>query len=50
MSPSLSSLQIEEAAIQELLYHYGTRNNPDEMIVVERSVQGPIAIPFWNKH
>uniref|UniRef100_A0A674E1R0 Inhibitor of Bruton tyrosine kinase n=1 Tax=Salmo trutta TaxID=8032 RepID=A0A674E1R0_SALTR len=46
----LALIQIEEAAIQELLYHYGTRNNPDEMIVVERSVQGPIAIPFWNKH
>lgn len=50
MSPSLSSLQIEEAAIQELLHHYGARNNPNEMIVVERSVQGPIATPFWNKH
>uniref|UniRef100_A0A8C7CMR7 Inhibitor of Bruton tyrosine kinase n=1 Tax=Oncorhynchus kisutch TaxID=8019 RepID=A0A8C7CMR7_ONCKI len=46
----LALIQIEEAAIQELLYHYGTRNNPDEMIVVERCVQGPIAIPFWNKH
>uniref|UniRef100_A0A8C7FFP0 Inhibitor of Bruton tyrosine kinase n=1 Tax=Oncorhynchus kisutch TaxID=8019 RepID=A0A8C7FFP0_ONCKI len=46
----LALIQIEEAAIQELLHHYGARNNPNEMIVVERSVQGPIATPFWNKH
>ncbi|XP_045069335.1 inhibitor of Bruton tyrosine kinase-like isoform X2 [Coregonus clupeaformis] len=46
----LALIQIEEAAIQELLHHYGALNNPDEMIVVERSVQGPIATPFWNKH
>ncbi|KAL0984669.1 hypothetical protein UPYG_G00144970 [Umbra pygmaea] len=46
----LALIQIEEAAIQDLLLHYGVRNNPDEMIVVERSVQGPVATPFWNKH
>uniref|UniRef100_A0A6Q2XZI7 BTB domain-containing protein n=1 Tax=Esox lucius TaxID=8010 RepID=A0A6Q2XZI7_ESOLU len=46
----LALIQIEEAAIQELLLHYGARSNPDELIVVERSALGPIATPFWNKH
>ncbi|KAM6968095.1 inhibitor of Bruton tyrosine kinase [Aplochiton taeniatus] len=43
-------IQIEERAIQDLLLHYGARDNPDELIVVERSSRGPMAVPTWNKH
>ncbi|KAM6995634.1 inhibitor of Bruton tyrosine kinase [Tautogolabrus adspersus] len=45
----LALIQIEERAIQDLLCHYKARNNPDELIVVERSSRGPIAAPTWNK-
>nr|XP_046255607.1 inhibitor of Bruton tyrosine kinase [Scatophagus argus] len=46
----LALIQIEERAIQDLLFHYKARDNPDELIVVERSFRGPIAAPTWNKH
>uniref|UniRef100_A0A672HTE4 BTB domain-containing protein n=1 Tax=Salarias fasciatus TaxID=181472 RepID=A0A672HTE4_SALFA len=46
----LALIQIEERAIQDLLLHYRARDNPDELIVVERSCRGPIAAPTWNKH
>uniref|UniRef100_A0AAY4AAF0 BTB domain-containing protein n=1 Tax=Denticeps clupeoides TaxID=299321 RepID=A0AAY4AAF0_9TELE len=46
----LSLIQIEERAIQDLLLQYKAFNNPDELITVERSLQGPIAAPTWNKH
>lgn len=46
----LALIQIEERAIQDLLVHYRAFNNPDELIMVERSPQGPIATPTWNKH
>ncbi|TTA40553.1 Inhibitor of Bruton tyrosine kinase [Bagarius yarrelli] len=46
----LALIQIEERAIQDLLVHYRAFNNPNELITVERSPQGPIAIPTWNKH
>ncbi|KAM4633285.1 inhibitor of Bruton tyrosine kinase isoform 2-T2 [Polymixia lowei] len=46
----LALIQIEECAIQDLLFHYNGRDNPDELIVVERSSRGPIATPTWNKH
>lgn len=46
----LALIQIEERAIQDLLVHYGARDNPDELIVVERSSRGPMAVPTWNKH
>lgn len=46
----LALIQIEERAIQDLLFHYEARDNPDEMIVVERSSKGPMAAPIWNKH
>lgn len=46
----LALIQIEERAIQDLLVHYRAFNNPDEFVVVERSPQGPIATPMWNKH
>uniref|UniRef100_A0A3Q4BQQ8 BTB domain-containing protein n=1 Tax=Mola mola TaxID=94237 RepID=A0A3Q4BQQ8_MOLML len=46
----LALIQIEERAIQDLLLHYGARDNPNELIVVERSSKGPIAAPTWNKH
>ncbi|KAB5586398.1 hypothetical protein PHYPO_G00001130 [Pangasianodon hypophthalmus] len=46
----LALIQIEERAIQDLLVHYRAFNNPDELITVERSPQGPIAAPTWNKH
>ncbi|XP_036394726.1 inhibitor of Bruton tyrosine kinase isoform X1 [Megalops cyprinoides] len=46
----LALIQIEERAIQDLLVHYRASNNPDELIVVERAAQGPIAVPTWHKH
>ncbi|KAH0622107.1 hypothetical protein JD844_024105 [Phrynosoma platyrhinos] len=46
----LALIQIEERAIQDLLIHYRAVGNPDEFVVVERSPQGPIAAPMWNKH
>uniref|UniRef100_A0A673L2Z8 Inhibitor of Bruton tyrosine kinase-like n=1 Tax=Sinocyclocheilus rhinocerous TaxID=307959 RepID=A0A673L2Z8_9TELE len=46
----LALIQIEERAIQDLLLHYKAINNPEELILVERSPQGPVAIPTWNKH
>uniref|UniRef100_A0A8D0DVM4 Inhibitor of Bruton tyrosine kinase n=1 Tax=Salvator merianae TaxID=96440 RepID=A0A8D0DVM4_SALMN len=46
----LALIQIEERAIQDLLIHYQAVGNPDEFIVIERSPQGPIAAPMWNKH
>uniref|UniRef100_A0A8C1BFC7 Inhibitor of Bruton tyrosine kinase n=1 Tax=Cyprinus carpio carpio TaxID=630221 RepID=A0A8C1BFC7_CYPCA len=46
----LALIQIEERAIQDLLLHYEAINNPEELILVERSTLGPIAIPTWNKH
>ncbi|XP_035527908.1 inhibitor of Bruton tyrosine kinase [Morone saxatilis] len=46
----LALIQIEERAIQDLLFHYKARDNPDELIVVERSSRGPMAAPTWNKH
>ncbi|KAI7806678.1 putative inhibitor of Bruton tyrosine kinase, partial [Triplophysa rosa] len=46
----LALIQIEERAIQDLLLHYHASYNPEELIVVERSPQGPIATPTWNKH
>ncbi|XP_053566453.1 inhibitor of Bruton tyrosine kinase [Bombina bombina] len=46
----LALIQIEERAIQDLLIYYQAFDNPEEYIIVERAVQGPIAIPMWNKH
>ncbi|TNN60589.1 Inhibitor of Bruton tyrosine kinase [Liparis tanakae] len=46
----LALIQIEEWAIQDLLVHYKALDNPDELIVVERSSRGPMAAPIWNKH
>ncbi|XP_018538526.1 inhibitor of Bruton tyrosine kinase [Lates calcarifer] len=46
----LALIQIEERAIQDLLIHYKAHDNPDELIVVERSSRGPMAAPTWNKH
>ncbi|KAM3931295.1 inhibitor of Bruton tyrosine kinase [Leptodactylus fuscus] len=46
----LALIQIEERAIQDLLAHYKAIDNPEEYITVERSAQGPIAAPMWNKH
>ncbi|KAL6108805.1 ibtk [Pungitius sinensis] len=46
----LALIQIEERAIQDLLLHYKAQDNPDELIVVERSSRGPMAAPTWNKH
>uniref|UniRef100_G1KTS1 Inhibitor of Bruton tyrosine kinase n=1 Tax=Anolis carolinensis TaxID=28377 RepID=G1KTS1_ANOCA len=46
----LALIQIEERAIQDLLLHYQAIGNPDEFVVVERSPQGPVAAPRWNKH
>lgn len=46
----LALIQIEERAIQDLLVHYQAIDNPEEYITVERSPQGPMAAPMWNKH
>uniref|UniRef100_A0A3P9I824 Inhibitor of Bruton agammaglobulinemia tyrosine kinase n=1 Tax=Oryzias latipes TaxID=8090 RepID=A0A3P9I824_ORYLA len=46
----LALIQIEERAIQDLLLHYQAHDNPDELIVVERSSAGPMAAPTWHKH
>ncbi|XP_077454563.1 inhibitor of Bruton tyrosine kinase isoform X2 [Stigmatopora argus] len=46
----LALIQIEERAIQDLLFHYKAHDNPDEMILVERASSGPMAAPIWNKH
>ncbi|XP_069830794.1 inhibitor of Bruton tyrosine kinase isoform X2 [Dendropsophus ebraccatus] len=46
----LALIQIEERAIQDLLVHYQAIDNPEEFITVERSAQGPMATPVWNKH
>lgn len=45
-----SSFQIEERAIQDLLVFYEAFGNPDEFVIVERTPQGPLAVPMWNKH
>ncbi|XP_004673705.1 PREDICTED: inhibitor of Bruton tyrosine kinase isoform X2 [Condylura cristata] len=46
----LSLIQIEEHAIQDLLVFYEAFSNPDEFVIVERTPQGPVAVPMWNKH
>nr|DBA26453.1 TPA: hypothetical protein GDO54_010709 [Pyxicephalus adspersus] len=46
----LALIQIEERAIQDLLVHYQAIDNPEEYIIIERSPQGPMAAPMWNKH
>ncbi|XP_056141679.1 inhibitor of Bruton tyrosine kinase [Lampris incognitus] len=46
----LALIQIEERAIQDLLFHYNAHDNPEELIAVERLSRGPIATPTWNKH
>ncbi|KAM6185438.1 inhibitor of Bruton tyrosine kinase [Rhynchocyon petersi] len=46
----LALIQIEEHAIQDLLVFYEALGNPDEFVIVERTPQGPLAAPMWNKH
>ncbi|XP_059256965.1 inhibitor of Bruton tyrosine kinase isoform X3 [Mustela nigripes] len=46
----LALIQIEERAIQDLLIFYEAFGNPDEFVIVERTPQGPLAVPMWNKH
>lgn len=46
----LALIQIEEHAIQDLLVFYEAFGNPDEFVIVERTPQGPVAVPMWNKH
>ncbi|XP_037129472.1 inhibitor of Bruton tyrosine kinase isoform X1 [Syngnathus acus] len=46
----LALIQIEERAIQDLLFHYKAYDNPDELILVERASPCPMAAPIWNKH
>ncbi|XP_072355904.1 inhibitor of Bruton tyrosine kinase isoform X2 [Scyliorhinus torazame] len=46
----LALIQIEERAIQDLLIHYQACGNPEELIMIDRSPQGPIATPVWSKH
>lgn len=46
----LALIQIEERAIQDLLVFYEAFGNPDEFVIVERTTQGPLAVPMWNKH
>ncbi|XP_077018441.1 inhibitor of Bruton tyrosine kinase isoform X2 [Tamandua tetradactyla] len=46
----LALIQTEECAIQDLLVFYEAFGNPDEFVIVERTPQGPLAVPMWNKH
>lgn len=46
----LALIQVEEHAIQDLLVFYEAFGNPDEFVIVERTPQGPVAVPMWNKH
>ncbi|XP_060061411.1 inhibitor of Bruton tyrosine kinase isoform X1 [Erinaceus europaeus] len=46
----LALIQIEEHAIQDLLVFYQALGNPEEFVIVERTPQGPLAVPMWNKH
>ncbi|XP_005377740.1 PREDICTED: inhibitor of Bruton tyrosine kinase isoform X5 [Chinchilla lanigera] len=46
----LALIQIEERAIQDLLVFYEAFGNADEFVIVERTTQGPLAVPLWNKH
>ncbi|XP_019298269.2 inhibitor of Bruton tyrosine kinase isoform X2 [Panthera pardus] len=46
----LALIQIEEHAIQDLLVFYEAFGNPDEFVIIERTPQGPLAVPMWNKH
>ncbi|XP_017656171.1 inhibitor of Bruton tyrosine kinase isoform X2 [Nannospalax galili] len=46
----LALIQVEEHAIQDLLVFYEALGNPDEFVIVERTPQGPLAVPMWNKH
>ncbi|KAM4865640.1 inhibitor of Bruton tyrosine kinase isoform 1-T2 [Thomomys bottae] len=46
----LALIQVEERAIQELMVFYEASGNPDEFVMVERTPQGPLAAPMWNKH
>ncbi|XP_011920292.1 PREDICTED: inhibitor of Bruton tyrosine kinase isoform X4 [Cercocebus atys] len=46
----LALIQIEEHAIQDLLVFYEAFGNPEEFVIVERTPQGPLAVPMWNKH
>ncbi|KAM9187597.1 LOW QUALITY PROTEIN: inhibitor of Bruton tyrosine kinase-like [Dugong dugon] len=43
-------IQIDERAIQDLLVFGEALSNPDEFVIVERTPQGPLAVPTWNKH
>ncbi|XP_053457593.1 inhibitor of Bruton tyrosine kinase isoform X2 [Nycticebus coucang] len=45
----LALIQTEERAIQDLLAFYEAFGNPDEFVIVERTPQGPLAVPMWNK-
>ncbi|XP_073935105.1 inhibitor of Bruton tyrosine kinase isoform X2 [Castor canadensis] len=46
----LALIQVEERAIQDLLVFYEAFGNPEEFVIVERTPQGPLAVPTWNKH
>nr|AHY35256.1 IBTK [Plecturocebus cupreus] len=46
----LALIQIEEHAIQDLLVFYEAFGNAEEFVTVERTPQGPLAVPMWNKH
>ncbi|XP_048209598.1 inhibitor of Bruton tyrosine kinase isoform X2 [Perognathus longimembris pacificus] len=45
----LALIQVEERAIQELMVFYEASGNPEEFVVVERTPQGPLAVPTWHK-
>lgn len=49
-SKPLDVIQLEERAMQELLWAYGAHANYDELITVERAVDSELAFPVWRAH
>jgi hypothetical protein len=50
ISKPLEVIQLEERAMQELLYAYGAHANFDELITVERAIDTELALPVWRAH
>jgi hypothetical protein len=50
ISKPLEAIQLEERAMQELLWAYGARAHCDELITVERAIDAELALPVWRAH
>uniref|UniRef100_A0A914VV87 BTB domain-containing protein n=1 Tax=Plectus sambesii TaxID=2011161 RepID=A0A914VV87_9BILA len=49
-SKPLDVIQLEERAMEELLWAYGAHANFDELITVERAEHAELALPVWRAH